>query len=80
MLGPEAPLQCLGTALMAQGALTKEWDLLKQVIAEHFPERITFYGAPVLGIIPSFNDHPDTTWEDVDKIVREFERRREFLE
>lgn len=40
-------------------------DLLMEVIREQFPERLKRFSEN----IPTFNDHPDTTFEDVRLVI-----------
>lgn len=43
------------------------------VIQRLFPERVTAQKVNVLGacgIVIGFNDHPDTTWYDIEKVCR----------
>ena len=48
-----------------QGDSIKAKDLIMEVIKEQFPERLNRFNQN----IPSFNDHPDTTFEDVRLVI-----------
>jgi hypothetical protein len=56
--------------------------LIIKIIQELFPDR-TVDIQPQIGVfistIACFNDHNDTTFEDVEKVYNEFHRRVEFL-
>ena len=72
----EHPGDCLTLALagvVPHGEeVVQQASLLEQVVRELFPERSLSSG---LQTIYRFNDHPETTWSDVEKVIGEFERR-----
>jgi hypothetical protein len=48
-------------------------ELMRQTIAEQFPDRAAFPAA--ISTVWQFNDHPDTTWADVDLVLDKAARR-----
>ena len=59
----------LGAAMMERAVywfscgLTANNTLIVSIIESQYPDRIEF------GVVPDFNDHPDTTFEDVEKVL-----------
>lgn len=60
----ETGAMCLAMKLLAD---TSALLRCKDIILRLFPERVRTC------VIPSFNDHPDTTFEDVQKVLRELQ-------
>lgn len=73
---------------------SKQLELMQQVIKELFPERFNkvcwscnisgFNGccgidSPINEIV-AFNDHRDTTWDDLQKVMQEYEYRLEAID
>ena len=56
---------CLGMAMSRARCSIQDCDLLESVIAERYPNRI--WGPPAF---PGFNDHEDTTEEDVRLVLK----------
>jgi hypothetical protein len=56
---------CLGLAMLAAGANTQDYDVLRHVVTERYPDRVCEYSP-----YPYFNDHPDTTEEDVRLVLK----------
>ena len=74
---------CLGFALGDAKATFEDSDMVRGVIAERYPDRLTSCGwlpdKSAMGIpmkpadrvsLPGFNDHPDTTEEDVRLVLK----------
>ena len=73
------PAVCLLLALDQDERLYALQDrLISQVIEEQFPERRSS-GDGYLSPIPSFNDHPATTWADVDLVLQKAAARADEL-
>jgi hypothetical protein len=57
------------------GEIIRQEQIIMRVIAEQYPERCTpipmglHWNMPNLAHIPTFNDHPFTTFEDVERVL-----------
>ncbi len=71
-------IMCLGMAVGWQNQTTMQ--IFRTIIQELFPERV-WQGQPRITvplnweIVIGFNNHPDTVWEDIEKVISEYERR-----
>jgi len=52
---------------------TNLWDNIKGIILNRFPERLDAFAGELESAITDFNDHPDTTFEEVVSVVQEAE-------
>lgn len=60
---------CLGAAInLAYISKLGMSDQVRQVIKLLYPERVL--GCECDTIIPIFNDHPDTTFEDIQRVMK----------
>jgi hypothetical protein len=69
--GPDA--QCLSVAADRLALLPQQVQHIAQIIRRHFASRVTCWscqGGPGWTTLTHFNDHPETTREDVDKVLR----------
>ena len=69
----DSNLECLGTAVgrfCGGTALWASWSAINQAAARLFPTRCVEHGHR-LCIAAQVNDHPDTTWADIQAILRE---------
>jgi hypothetical protein len=49
-------------------------EVLANIIREHYPERVTAPNSTSANsVIMHFNDHPDTTFEDVERVFEKAE-------
>ena len=64
-LGTAGGPNCMAGAGLFQGLKCKA--LILSIIREQYPDRSTFPEWEVT--IPSFNDHPDTTFADVERVL-----------
>jgi len=75
--GPDGSA-CLVGALLDAATGQREVDrvayLLGDVIQEQYPDLPGVAGSR-LAALPTFNDHPDTTWADVDLVLDKAARR-----
>lgn len=68
---PEAVCWCLegGLRCVTNGNRWSPWvETLRSTIIRLFPNRTDPLGVK---IISTFNDHPDTTFEDIQKVIKE---------
>jgi len=64
---------CLGIAMNEAGlASNHAHNAVATIIKEQYPDRANSTG---MGTIVHFNDHPDTTWEDIERVVQKFEAK-----
>ena len=71
-------VQALGEASRGSGVtLYKGLKAVIDVVAEQYPDRgLDRNDHPRLGVsIPAFNDHPDTTWADIEAVLDKAARR-----
>lgn len=63
---------CLGIAMVDcdQGS-DPAWDAMSSIIKSEYPERVGDPGS--ISVIMNFNDHPDTTWDDIEWVVQKYE-------
>lgn len=59
-----------GNPNMAVGECGK---VLADIIRENYPDRLPTFSYDDNGIIMHFNDHPDTTFEDVERVFEKAE-------
>lgn len=55
--------------------VTAEERLLSEVVTEQYADRLPGLGVDGVRLVPEFNDHPDTTWPDVDLVLDKAARR-----
>lgn len=73
---------CLAVGLM-KDVMQQEHEqltLLKDIIQEFYPERVPKDFRVHLSVLAYFNDHDDTTFEDIQRVVSEFDRRWMLLQ
>lgn len=56
---------CITGAFRKVNCHNEKWKPFKRLIISKYPERIN------IDIVPSFNDHPDTTFEEVVELIKE---------
>lgn len=71
------PRHCLGTAL--------DWQCkqVAAIIERLYPERVWTgklwgYSRPV-AVVVGFNNHPATTWTEIEKVMREYEIEQDLV-
>ena len=65
---PGSP-RCLGGAMTEIGVALPGWTRMEEAIEALFPERCRDDPTSVFRIV-DFNNHPDTTFEDVRRVVK----------
>jgi hypothetical protein len=59
----------IGAAVRQQPLLVvRSVPLIVAVVQEQYPDRVAWFAVGG-GVVSSFNDHPDTTWADVDAVL-----------